>query len=325
MKLDDIPEQPYQRKGEPDSPQVRRRYWDTAFGLQEVDGLAPSDYARSLADRNVEGALTLAEVGTQLRGYYRANGDHGHDGAAASREPLTGEPEGASNLTDRTSEADLVSHRIVEMLEDGSFILSPGFLSTIHRRLFADLDPATYRPGEFKTEQLIKPEIVLNGDSVFYAPPEMYDAMLRMLFARESQYEYGYDFSPVDCTNFSTFIARVWQIHPFFEGNTRTVAVFSELYLRDLGFDVNNRAFEKHAGYFRDALVRANYRNRKVHVEFDLSFLEAFFRHAVLGESHELTRDKLMCREMFEHPKALRNATQADALAVRRYLAEMER
>ena len=51
------------------------------------------------------------------------------------------------------------------------------------------------------------------------------------------------------------FIAGIWQIHPFREGNTRTTAVFAILYLRQLGFDVDNTPFATHAQYFRAALA----------------------------------------------------------------------
>ncbi|WP_303920736.1 Fic family protein [Treponema berlinense] len=46
------------------------------------------------------------------------------------------------------------------------------------------------------------------------------------------------------------FIANIWQIHPFGEGNTRTTAVFTIKYLNSLGFKVNNEPFEKHSRSF---------------------------------------------------------------------------
>ena len=330
MTLDDIPEMAYRRKGEPVA-EVRERYWNAAFGLQEVDGLNPSDYARGLAQKNVDGELALHEVGEELRRYYRDEAGRG-DGRLS-----TG---GA-----RTEEADKVSQRIVALLENGAFALEPAMLRSIHRFLFADLDDSVYRPGSFKTEALIKPEIILNGDSVFYAPPEMYDGMLRALFGRESAHEYAFGprLEGADLANFTRFIAQVWQVHPFWEGNTRTVVVFAELYARDLGFDVDNTPFERHAGYFRDALVRANYRNRAVGVDFDFTPLEGFFDALVngVGDEHAdggehpgggcpegrrtFDRESLICRPLFEQPDKLRNVTPEDAAVVRRYLAERGR
>ena len=84
------------------------------------------------------------------------------------------------------------------------------------------------------------------------------------------------------------FVSRLWQIHAFGEGNTRTTAVFIIKYLRSLGFKVNNEPFESHSWYFRNALVRANYKNVKKGICEDISYLELFFRNLLLGEKHQL-------------------------------------
>ena len=84
------------------------------------------------------------------------------------------------------------------------------------------------------------------------------------------------------------FVSRLCQIHAFGEGNTRTTAVFIIKYLRSLGFKVNNKPFESHSWYFRNALVRANYKNVKKGIGEDISYLELFFRNLLLGEKHQL-------------------------------------
>ena len=72
------------------------------------------------------------------------------------------------------------------------------------------------------------------------------------------------------------FVSGIWQIHPFGEGNTRTTTVFTIKYLRSIGFDVNNDLFADKSWFFRNALVRANYRNVRKGVEPDMSFLILF-------------------------------------------------
>ena len=59
-------------------------------------------------------------------------------------------------------------------------------------------------------------------------------------------------------------------------------------HLRSIGFDVNNDLFADNSWYFRNALVRANYRNVRKEVEPDMSFLNLFFRNLMMGENHEL-------------------------------------
>ena len=88
--------------------------------------------------------------------------------------------------------------------------------------------------------------------------------------------------------HFARFIAQIWQVHPFAEGNTRTTAVFAIKYLRSLGHRVTNNMFVENSWYFRNALVRANYADYGQNVKRDWSYLEAFFRNLLLGEKNEL-------------------------------------
>jgi hypothetical protein len=84
------------------------------------------------------------------------------------------------------------------------------------------------------------------------------------------------------------FVSGLWQIHPFREGNTRTTAVFTIQYLRSIGYKVNNDMFADYSWYFRNALVRANYKNPTLDIDYDYSFLEKFFQNLLMGTHHEL-------------------------------------
>ena len=84
------------------------------------------------------------------------------------------------------------------------------------------------------------------------------------------------------------FVSGLWQIHPFGEGNTRTTAVFTILYLRSIGFTITNDPFARHSWYFRNALVRANYKNARLGINYSPEFLEHFFRNLLLGEQWDL-------------------------------------
>jgi len=86
----------------------------------------------------------------------------------------------------------------------------------------------------------------------------------------------------------SRFVSGIWQTHPFCEGNTRTTAVFTIKYLQSIGFKADNRMFEEHSWYFRNALVRANYKNVAKGISQDGHFLELFFRNLLMGENNEL-------------------------------------
>ena len=258
--------------------------------MQDVDGLKVSDYLRDQAHAYILGEKGLDEVGELVRERYAS-----------------------AETSGENKEADLVSQRIAELLTRGAFFLSPDMLTTIHAYLFQDLDPAVYHPGQFKSERLIKQEEILNGDSVLYADPLTYEMSLRGAFANEAAAAYT-TFTDAELQRFCHTIAFLWQVHPFYEGNTRTIAVFSELYLNSLGFQVANDPFAKHARYFRDALVRAQYRNAAAKIFPEDTFLMRFYKNVIGEEGGEMNRTEMICTRLFEDPSLLRNVDPKDAL-----------
>lgn len=296
----------YHRKTENPDEQYRRSLWEAAFGLQAVDGLEPSSYARSLAADNAARRISLEEVRQCLDAYYREERD-------------------VSGNHSREEEADKVSHRIVQLLEDGSFALDSHMLNAIHAHLFQGIDDELYTPGRFKDEQLIKCERILNGDSVLYGTPLLYSRSLDMLFDREIAHAYdGYTDGPAlswtDANMLARFVANVWMVHPFREGNTRTVAVFMSLYLNSMGFDVSNEPYKRHAAFFRGALVRACYQNRPAGVQLDTSHLVQFLSKLVEDPQAKLDYDALWCVPLFEWPDRVRNVSHVDAKPIQEEL-----
>lgn len=136
----------------------------------------------------------------------------------------------------------------------------------------------------------------------------------RERFEEEGRRAYGCELRGADLEAFARLITRLWQVHPFVEGNTRAVAVFSELYLAHLGFSVGNDPFERHARYFRDALVRANYRNAPAGVLPDLAPLAGFYDSLLNGAPADFSSDGLRCQPLFDEPSLLRNVDPALAI-----------
>lgn len=298
---DDFPYEPVERSLDS---ATKRAHWDLAMGLQQVDGLVPSPYLRKLADGNVAGEYTLADTAAMLRAYYSEK-----DSASAALG-------GSSSACDETGEkeADFVSQRIAELLAARPFVFAPSMLTQIHARLFRGLDEKVYHPGEYKNVPLQKAEFILNGDSVSYADPSLIDNALAFAFSGEGEHCYVASFDEAQLDHFSRFVARIWQVHPFFEGNTQAVAVFTILYLNDLGFDVDSEPFAEHAEYFRNALVRANYRNAKAGVMPNRGYLNRFFDFALNGNARELNLRDLIVRPLFDDPSLLRNVDSSRAL-----------
>ena len=118
-------------------------------------------------------------------------------------------------------------------------------------------------------------------------------ATLEYDFSQEKDFSYkGLSMDEI-IHHLAIFISRLWQIHIFGEGNTRTTAVFFIKYLRTLGFVATNDIFAENAWYFRNALVRANYTNLQKGIHETTEYLEMFLRNLLLNEQNELQNRNL--------------------------------
>ena len=125
-------------------------------------------------------------------------------------------------------------------------------------------------------------------------------ATLEYEFSQEKDFSYkGLSMDEI-IHHLAVFVSRLWQIHIFGEGNTRTTAVFFIKYLRTLGFSATNDIFAENAWYFRNALVRANYTNLQKGIHETTEFLEAFLRNLLLNEKNELHNRNLHIHRLFE-------------------------
>ena len=255
----------YIRNVEPEKKE-KASAWKTAIGLQAVDGLQTSDYLKDTARKHIEGDISIDEVKNLINGYYQSK---------TARVPEDEE----------TEEADKVSANIARILNEQSFAFSITGFTSIHRRLFEGVFKFA---GKIRDYDITKKEWVLRGDTVLYVNAE--DLRGALEYDLKQEKEFSYKGLSIDQTvsHISRFVSDIWQIHPFGEGNTRTTAVFSIKYLRSIGFAVNNDLFADNSWYFRNALVRANYRNISKGIEPDMSFLIRFFRNLMIGENNEL-------------------------------------
>ena len=135
---------------------------------------------------------------------------------------------------------------------------------------------------------ITKKEWVLQGNTVLYGASFELKTALEYDFEQERQFNYKNLSSLEIVKHISFFVSRLWQIHPFGEGNTRTTAVFTIKYLQTLGFTVSNEPFEQNSWYFRNALVRANYSDIQRGIRETPVFLENFFDNLLFGGHHEL-------------------------------------
>ena len=239
--------------------------WHTAIGLQAVDGLKTSEYLVHTAVRNIEGEISFEEANALLQTYYEENPTH--------------------DASDRTEEADKVSARIAALLSERAFSFTPNEYISIHRKLFTGIYS---HAGHIRDYNITKKEWVLNGATVLYGSATELRATLDYDLSEEKKFSYKNLSMDEIIRHLAVFVSRLWQIHVFGEGNTRTTAVFFIKYLRTLGFDVTNDIFAENAWYFRNALVRANYNDLKNGVHETTEYLELFLRNLLLNENNPL-------------------------------------
>ena len=257
---------------------ILQQAWDMAIGLQEVDNLKPSKYLGRLLQENVMGKKTIYEVEEELKKYYV-------------------EKDETDEIARDEFECDLVSTRIVELLEEDNFELSVNYLKYIHKYLFKDVYDFA---GEFRKVDFSKHERILNNDSVAYGDCRFLEQSLEYDISLEKKKNYK-DINIVDViNNITNFSSNLWQAHPFREGNTRTTALFIEKYLISLGYTVDNTMFKDKSVYYRNALVRSNYFNNYLNIKQDNSFLIKFYENLLLGKNNDLHSRDLIVKELFD-------------------------
>ena len=251
----------YLQQGEPTQKESAEN-WKTAIGLQAVDGLQPSAYLIDVARRNIEGEISIEESRKLIDSYYQSK---------TARTPREEEEE----------EADKVSANIAKILSTRTIAFNTNGYVSLHRRIF---EGVFKHAGEIRQYDIAKKEWVLEGDTVNYLNWEDLRRALDWDIEQEKNFRYTGLSDDKKMEHIAKFVSGIWQIHAFREGNTRTTAVFTIQYLRSLGYKVNNEMFAKHSWYFRNALVRANYRNIQKGIEYSPIYLVRFFRNLLLGD-----------------------------------------
>ena len=279
----------YIRESEPNK-REKGYAWQTAIGLQAVDGLKTSKYLIDTAIRNIEGDISIDEANSLLNSYYEEN---------PKQDP-----------GDRTEEADKVSVRIVKVLSETGFSFTPNEYISIHKKLFTGI----YRhAGKIRDYNITKKEWVLDGETVLYGNASELRDTLEYDISEERTFSYkGLSINEI-IHHLAVFVSRLWQIHIFEEGNTRTTAVFFIKYLRTMGFDAANDIFAENVRYFRNALVRANYNNFKIGIHETTEYLELFLQNLLLDEENELYNRVMHISGKFVFPpKANDESIKAD-------------
>ena len=273
----------YIKEGEPNKVE-KTKTWETAIGLQDVDGLKPSKYLIDTAKEHIEGKINIDEVEKRIDKYYKVLDNRKKD------------------ESENSEEADKVAVRIAEILSDNSFNFNPTELIGIHQKLFKGIYKEA---GKIRDYNFTKKEWILNNDTVIYTSYQTIMESLKYDFEQEKNFSYKNLSFDVAIKHICRFTSNIWQVHPFCEGNTRTTAVFIIKYLRTFGFNINDEVFAKHSWYFRNSLVRANYKKFDKNIFEDISFLEKFFYNLLANTNYEL-------KNRYTHVDYLEDSSEKD-------------
>lgn len=252
-------------QGEPDQKE-KSLIWKTAIGLQDVDKLYTSEYLLQTAKKHIEGKISIDSVQTRINSYYETRTER-------------------IDLENDTEEADKFSARSAKILGEKAFQFSPTELLSIHKRLFEGIFP---HAGKIRDRNISKKEWILNGKSVVYSSHNNIMETLEYDFTTEKSFLYKNLSKNSILNHIVEFTSNLWQIHPFWEGNTRTTAIFIIKYLNTLGLQMGNEVFANNSWYFRNALVRANYNDLSKEIYTTNKYLILFFENLMLGKKNEL-------------------------------------
>lgn len=304
----------YIKQGEPTQIE-KTKAWETAIGLQEVDGLKPSKYLVETAKEHIEGKIDLEEVKKRINNYYKVFDNR------------------KSEEKENSEEADKVSVRITEILSDKSFNFNPTELISIHKKLFTGVYE---KAGIIRDYNFTKDEWILNEDTVTYSSFENIIPALEYDFEQERNFSYKDLSFDESIKHLCRFTSNIWQVHPFCEGNTRTTAVFIIKYLRTFGFNINDDVFANNSWYFRNSLVRANYKNFEKNIFEDISYLEKFFYNLLSDTKYELknrythvdyfqsaTNSELKCNDCTLEERAIINIIKLNRTIKQEEIAKM--
>lgn len=190
---------------------------------------------------------------------------------------------------------NIASKRIIELINNNDFSFEIETLQNIHIYLFHDIYDFA---GQFRLCNLTKKEPIINNETVIYADYHEIKNLLNYDFSVEKEKNYQNLALDKKVKNLAKFTSNIWQIHPFRDGNTRTIAVFMIKYLSMLGYNINNDNFKDNFTYFRNALVFSNYYNQKKNISINLEYLMMFYNNLLCNNNEVMDLEKIIKKKL---------------------------
>lgn len=154
------------------------------------------------------------------------------------------------------AEADYVSLRLRQLAQnplEGNY--DSYHFCCIHEFIFQDIYDWA---GEYRKLDIYKEEPVLGGLSVDYSKSGVIEDDVDTVLKEMNACTWKNMNKDEVVEKFALYMGRLWKIHPFREGNTRTVITFCCQYMEYLGFEIDREIYETNSMYVRNALVAYN-------------------------------------------------------------------
>ena len=165
----------------------------------------------------------------------------------------------------------------------------------IHQALFSRV----YKwAGQPRTINIYKSEPVLNGLSVEYCDYSTITSEIKKLDSAFTELKWEELDKDTLVKMIAFYFSKLWQIHPFREGNTRSVVTLMSLFIRSLGLNLDSNLMKQHANYFRNALVLNSIREYS-----EPEHLEKFLTDALLSKTTDVPSEKYKTIKGYELDK----------------------
>ena len=134
------------------------------------------------------------------------------------------------------AEKDIGFAKLIDIGESFKQKYDVEYIKSIHRHIFEDIFDWA---GEFRTVPVYKTEIVIPGLSLEYSAPKNIEKDLNSILEELNSINWSGKNIDEITAQFTEQLARIWRVHPFRDGNTRTTLAFAENYSREHGFSMD--------------------------------------------------------------------------------------
>jgi len=122
-------------------------------------------------------------------------------------------------------------------------------IKSIHKHIFKDIFEWA---GEFRTIPMYKQELVIPGMSLEYSMPENIEEELTKRLEEINSFDWKNKGIDEITKNFTKYLAQIWRVHPFRDGNTRTTLTFANIFAKQHGFEMDMGTVLDNLGRIQD-------------------------------------------------------------------------